>query len=228
MGWPRILRIFKKGELDLTKYDYLCFKVKVDSNRSEVEDDITPFIVNFASHVKGVRYDSLIDFGDKPRIWLPQQLSIADMISKSGFSKREWRNLRKIQLVIAEKNYSDGTKMQFDIQDLALLKFNRPILKKIICDDVIMRSSKKTAVQVEGYGFSDGAKRKNSLLLTVSDNKGKKVSVMTMPLTAKPIVMLDTSNFEYGNYTLTLTVLSENGRKLSTTSKKITIINGLE
>lgn len=229
IGWPRISRYFKKGTLDLTKYDYLYFKVKVDSNRSEVADDTTPFVVNFASHEKNVKYDSLIDLGDKPRVWLTEQLSIADMIAKSGSPKREWRDLSRIQLVISERLYDDGTQLNFDIKDLSLLKFNRPIIKEIICNDIILKcSGNKTAVQPKGYGFSDGVKRNESLVLTILDSANQKVSKMTMPLTADPRFILETSKLKLGYCTLKLTVLGKNKKILSVASKKIKVIRGFE
>lgn len=228
IGWPRISRIFKKGALDLTKYDYLYFKVKVDSNRSEVEDDTTPFIVNFAAQKKSIRYDVLLDLGDKPRVWIPVELSIAEMMSRSGFTKPEWSDLRIIQLVLAESHYRDGTKMSFEIQNLALLKFNRPILQQIICDDVMIRSEKNIVIEADGYGFVDGAKRHDSLILTVMDSNQRNVFSLTAPLTTEPRFILDASKLEPGEHKLILTVLGTDGKKVSLISKKITVINGFE
>ncbi|MCK5843481.1 MAG: hypothetical protein KAG97_02160, partial [Victivallales bacterium] len=226
IGWPRISRVFKKGALDLTKYDYLSFKVKVDSDRSEVEDDVTPFIINFASYAKGVRYDLKLDFGDKPRVWLSEKLSIADMISKSGFPKHDWCDLRIIQLVIAENFYADKTKLVFDFRNLALLKFNRPILKSIICGAVLLNSDKNIVVRVDGYGLGSAEKRGDSLVITVKDSNGKKVHSDTTLFKQDALFVFDASKLNIGTLKLELSIIDSLGKSISSISKKIEVIKG--
>jgi glycosyl hydrolase family 123 len=226
IGWPRIREDFKPGQLDLTKYDYLYFKVKVDSNRSEVADDKTPFIVNFAGYSKGVKYDVRLDLGDKQRTWVPVTLSLRHMMLNSGFSEKEWKNLKHIQLVIAEGHYSDNTKLEFEIRDIALLKFNRPIIQAIDSSDLVIRPQKHYLVKVKGFGFEDAAKQTSKLVVTVSNSAKETVLNEKFPLSVKPQFVFDFASFDLGSYKLTVSVINAKGKTVSTKSKIIKVING--
>jgi len=50
VGWPRLGRDFKPGELDMSQYDTLEFWMRIDSNRDEVADDRTPVGLVISSH----------------------------------------------------------------------------------------------------------------------------------------------------------------------------------
>ena len=50
VGWPRIRRSFKKEQLDISAYDFVELRLRVDSDRDEVADDITPLGVSISSH----------------------------------------------------------------------------------------------------------------------------------------------------------------------------------
>jgi hypothetical protein len=64
VGWPRVAREFKPGELDLSGYDTLELWIRVDSNRDEVTDDHTPIGVVISSHEKKTAlYETTVDLG---------------------------------------------------------------------------------------------------------------------------------------------------------------------
>jgi hypothetical protein len=226
VGWPRLRHDFKKGQIDLTKYDYLYFRVKVDSNRSEVADDTTPFTVNFASYTKGVKCDISLDLGDKQRTWMPVTLSLRQMMSNSGFSGKDWKDLKHIQLVIAESHYHNDTRLEFEIQDIALLKFNCPIIQTIDSSNLMIGPLKHYLIKVKGFGFADAAKQKASLVATLVNAAKKTVFTQTVSLSSNPQFVLDFDSISPGSYKLTISVINANQKTVSTKSKMIKIING--
>ena len=50
IGWPRISRSFKPGELDLSRYESLVFWIRTDSSREETDPSPTPLGLVIRSH----------------------------------------------------------------------------------------------------------------------------------------------------------------------------------
>ena len=226
MGWPRIRHGFKKGQVDLSKYDYLYFKVKVDSDRSEVADDTTPFIINFSSYSPGTKYDVRIDLGDKQRTWIPVVLSLREMIMSSGSSYENWKQLAAIQLVIAESFYKHDTQLEFEIRDLALLKFNSPIIQDIVCSEIVISPQQNYLIDVKGFGFESGIKQKATITTILTNLSGKRVIKQQLPLSEKPQFILNLESLTHGPYQLIISVVDVEQKVLSSKTKTIEIIKG--
>jgi len=64
VGWPRVARDFKPGQLDLTYFDALAFWLRIDSNRDEGPDDHTGVGLVIPSHArKKALYEKTVDLG---------------------------------------------------------------------------------------------------------------------------------------------------------------------
>ena len=225
IGWPSIQYYFTQNSLDLTKYDYLYYRIKIDSNRSEVADDTTPLVMTFKCYA-GIKYNDRIDLGGKQRSWLTQIISLKQLIARSGLSATKWHSLKKLQLVIYERLYADGDKLQFDIADIAFLKFNRPVIRAIECSNPIMLPAKHYVINVSGFGFTKAMKNSTQLVITLTDSQNRVVIDKKMAVTSNPRAILNLSSLPADDYQLTLAIKDKNGRLLSSKTKKIKLIKG--
>lgn len=225
VGWPRIRHNFKKMQLDITKYDYLYFKVKIDSNRSEVADDTTPFTFNISSF-SGASFDKYLDLGGKQRVWIPITVSLKEMLISTGRNMSDWKNLKHIQFAIAEKNYAHNTQLRFDICDLAFLKFNRPIIKEIISDEIVILPVNNYLLNIRGYGFEDAIKEKMRLQASLTDANGKTVITEQFATTTPMQYQLNFETINLGSYKLTVSIADATGKQITEKSKYIKIISG--
>ncbi|MCK5830143.1 MAG: hypothetical protein KAH20_07545 [Methylococcales bacterium] len=234
IGWPRTNITFNKGQLDLSDYDYLYFRVNVNSNRSEVADDVTKFIVNFTGYGKGVKHDVTLDFGDKERTWVPVVLSLKDMIKSSNFSIADWSNLKHIQLVLSESQYKHGTQITFKFSDLALLKFNRPIIQEIESSPFVILPKTDYLVKVKGFGFSDQLKKDIVINANIVNEQGLTIINQKKKLSKNPFFNIYLDSLKVGKYKLNLTIIENKNSfffgheevLLSQQAKTIEVING--
>ncbi len=225
VGWPAIHYYFARNTLDLTKYDYLYYRIKIDSTRSEVADDTTPLVMTFRSYA-GVKYNDRLDLGGKQRIWLTKIISLKEMIARSGLSESKWHSLKALQLVIHERLYADGDRLQFDIADIAFLKFNRPVIRAIECSNPVMLPAKHYVINISGFGFAEAMKNKNRLTITLTDSKTQVVINKKMAVSLNPRVALNLSSLRADDYQLTLAVKDKNSRLLSSKTQKIKLMKG--
>jgi hypothetical protein len=203
VGWPRLALTFDPGEVNLAAYDYLYFRVKTDSNRDEVSDDTTPFIINMSARAKErVSRDLHLDLGDKPRVWLPVKISLRDFISGSGRAPDAWRDLRRLQLVVAERDYPDHTRLTFDFADLAFLRFNRPLIGEVEVNDLVLTPARPLVVRVLTYGVRADASPPGQLALRLVGAEGRIKAKRILPLAETVETALDVSSLPPGNYEL--------------------------
>ncbi|MFA7231840.1 MAG: hypothetical protein WC071_11275, partial [Victivallaceae bacterium] len=229
IGWPRIRRDFGPNEIVLTDYDYLTFNVKIDSDRDEVADDFTPFVINFSSYEgghEGFKGDVRIDLGDRQRTWFPVRVSINDMIKRSGREWSKWKHLKGLQLVVEESKYKDGTKLQFDIDQLALVKVKHPIIETVECSDVILLPAKYFIVGIAGMGMSSLAKNSYQLAVNLCDMNGKVVAAKNISLSSGNNVALNLTGIAAGQYRLETMITDKAGKTVSSQNRNIKAVAG--
>jgi len=233
IGWPRTRISFEKNQLNLKDYDYLFFRVNINSNRSEVDDDVTKFLVNFTDYNKKIKHDFAIDFGGKERTWIPIVLPIKEMIKDSKFSENQWSNLKYLQLTLSESDYKNGTKITFNFSDLAFLKFNRPIIQEVESSPFVILPKTDYLVKVKGFGFTGQEKQGVEINASILDEEGKTILSQKKPLTKNPFFNMPLDSLKVGKYKLELAIFeSKNtffGTKkilLSHQSKDLEVIHG--
>lgn len=224
IGWPRLAREFASGEVDLTQYDYLTFNVNIDSDRDEVADDTTPFIVNFSSRA-GVRKDMMLDLGDRQRTWIPVRIAVTDLLRESATDPAQWRQLRQIQLVIAESHYRHGTRLQFDIDRLELVKVAHPMIVRVDCADAILLPARYFAVAAEGLGLTEGGGYLLTATLRGPDGATLAETRDAVTSAARLLLALP-ATLAPGNCLLTLSVTDAAGRPVSTAERQVGVIPG--
>ena len=117
-AWPRIVYNFDQDAVNLNAYSYLRFFIKVKSNRENVIG--TMMIISFAG--TGAKSDYTIDIGKETKRWKEILVPIRNMMSLSGYPAKYWKSMQRIQFVIVESWYEDGTNLKLNIKNIKLLK----------------------------------------------------------------------------------------------------------
>ncbi|HCO93242.1 MAG TPA: hypothetical protein DIU00_04700 [Phycisphaerales bacterium] len=147
VGWPRIARPFRDGELDFSAYDYLSLLIRVDSNRDEVADDSTRLGLSLRSHGTPRRlFETRVDLGDRQRQWIPLRFSLGELIDQAGVGRDPWRSISHVQLFVAESDYAHGTDITFQVQDIKLLRFTSLTIQRVYSPAYITLPRNRLAV----------------------------------------------------------------------------------
>lgn len=226
IGWPGIMRTFTPGVV-MTDYDFLEFNVKIDSNRDEVADDRTPLAVNFIG-ADGFKYTYILDLGDRQREWFPVRIAISNLIKESGLGISKWTQpLQKLQLVIFERNYQDGARLQFDFDRIALIKVKHPIIAAIECPEAVLLPAKYFSMDITNMGVSgSAAKDHDQLTVKLSSKDGKIIASQTVNLSAENNIALNLEGIIAGQYRLEVEIVNKAGKTISSRSKSIEAIAG--
>ncbi len=225
VGWPAIYYYFNATKVDMTQYDYLYYRVKIDSNRSEIADDTTPWVMTFRSSA-GAKYNDRIDLGGKQRVWLTKIIPLKQIILRSSINKDKWKNLSVLQFVIYERLYADKTELTFDLEDIAFLKFARPVIREITCAAPVILPAKHYLIKLDGFGFMAATQKRYRITLNLINSQGSVVVKKEQPMSNQPQWILNLQNIKPGKYQLKLAIKDKNARILSRKSKTINIIKG--
>ncbi len=215
VGWPRIRCYYKNPPLDFTKYDYLKYMIRVNSNRNEVDDDTTLLGFTIKNHNF---YEVTKDIGGRQNVWLPIMFDINELIENSSTGIDPWKNIDMLQIFISEKYYKDKTQLIFDIGSAQLLHFKNPILTSLDVPAIVILPKKEMAIK---YKFTGNLSNRNKYYIKVSllNNNGKCVSEKILPINndrkqpvsgktdsrqspQNKIIVLDTGTVTPGDYTL--------------------------
>ncbi len=216
IGWPRTLKAFARGEVILQDYDYLALKVRIDSNRNEVDDDNTPITINFRLHPSADSAppgrDFRVDLGGEQNLWLTKIIPVRELLA--GLPG-ENLSLAHMQFVVSEANYKHGTNLIFDLYEIALLRNKHPVLKSLDCPDGIFLPAEQLAVPVVLLGR---ATPQFTLQACLKDNRGRQLSIAEMPLSTdqrQPVLHLPLSRLSAAIYQLEVNVLDQSGKPVS-------------
>jgi hypothetical protein len=222
VGWPRLGRNFKPGELDLTSYDMLEIWIRIDSSRDEVTDDHTPIGLGISSHnKKSTLYGTTVDLGDQQRAWIPLRFPLKKAISASDGGLDAWKSISRIQLHISEQNYAHGTRLIFDIGEVSIVRFKTPILTAIEVPHHILLPRKILPIHFSIFG--PGASANDPCTIVASLESGGVSRAELRQNLAEPYnLALPLPIISPGVYTLKLTILNANGKQCSDFAREIT------
>ena len=211
INWPRISTFFGKGEVVLSDYDYLYFKVKITSNRSKKIDFATPMLINFQSY-EGGNYDYKVDLGTKEGVWVSVAIPIKEMIKKSNKSVSDWKFLRFIQFTIAERFYMDKTKFSFEFNKILLIKFTKATIQTIDSSEIVSKSSKEYQVIVKGHGFKKAQELGENMVAVILDSDGKEILREANPIKEESVKFIfNISNLKPKLYKLKVSIVNSEG-----------------
>ena len=211
VGWPRIRRSFAPKEIDFTMYDFLEIDLQFDSNRDEVQDDVTQLGVAFSSHDAPRLYEVERDLGGSQRQLTHLRLPIRELIQECGKGDAPWKSLDYVQLFISESNYADKVKLTFDVRSIRLVRFKQPQIVSSEVPRVILLPIKNMAIACEVAGLKESVTNEDRLLARIIDKSGQAILQTYTNLLPQCTFAIDTSSLNSGSYTLELAVQNKQG-----------------
>ncbi len=225
VGWPRLLHGFAAGTVALDAYDFLVFKVNVDSDRDEVADDVTPFSVNFAGHGGG-KIDIPLDLGDIQRTWRPFRIALRQVLEEVPSGRASLNDLKHIQLVVSEKLYAHGIRLRFDFDELALVRLTRPVLDRIQAPASVLVPAARLPISVTFLGAAAAEQSGCRIRAALLRADGAALSACDAPLSAADGFCLDLTGVTAGEYTLSVRLLDRTGQTQAEGTRPVTAVAG--
>lgn len=227
VGWPRIARSLREGEMDLSLYDYLSLLIRVDSNRDEVADDSTRLGVSLRSHRGPQRlWETRVDLGDRQRQWIPLRFVLHDLIDQAGVGPDPWRSVSLVQLFVSESDYAHDTELRVQIRDVQLLRFTAPTIQTVYAPRYITLPRNDFTVLFDVLGARTVRKGSHTLKASLTSNDGSTRAEQQQDLDAGRVVILDTSTLTPGPCQLTLTITAADGTTCTQESQPMEAVAG--
>jgi hypothetical protein len=223
IGWPRVYRPFAENELDMARYEYLLFRMKIDSDRDEVADDTTP--VGFTVHSNKF-YEVSRDLGGRQRVWLPVLFPIESLIASVGQGEAPWHSIQKVQFFISERGYTHGTKLTFDVSQVKLLRFKSPMIRGIAAPASVLLPTEALPVSVNVMGTRAVTPGSHDLLVSLLDEKGTPHVTAKQDLSAGGDLQLDLSKLPSAAYVLRAAIRTTQGTRCSQVEREIECVPG--
>ncbi|MEN8256032.1 MAG: hypothetical protein ABFR33_11255, partial [Verrucomicrobiota bacterium] len=226
VGWPLTAKSFSSGELDMSGYDYLSLMVRVDSDRDEVADDRTPLEVKVRSHDSKELYQTMPDLGDVQREWIPLRFSIKEMMAAANQGVDPWRNISRIYLILYEKYYAHGTDITFDVADVSLLRFKKPLISKMDFPGYLSIPQNWLPVAFEVMGADLKGQERYIVSATIGDERRHRiVSRKKQDLADGEMIVLDMSELKPGKYEVELKITDKAGAVYSEKTQPLFLID---
>ncbi len=227
IGWPQVARDFPAGEVDMSKYDYLEFLVRVNSDRDEVSDDSTPLGTVINSHAPAGRiFERTQELTEGERIWIPVRFAVEELIAGAERGVEPWQSISQVRLFISERNFRHGTNLIFDIAAVRLLAFQSPVITAVDVPGVVMLPSDHLQVSLLVAGDRDVTAGSHRLIISAVDAEGTTRASFERDLAEGRTAMLDTSRLAPGRYMLNVAIVTPGGQTLSEITKSMECIPG--
>jgi hypothetical protein len=223
VGWPRLGRDFKPGELDMSKYETLEFWLRIDSNRDEVADDHTPIGLVIRSHDKKTGlYETTVDLGGEQRVWLPIRFPVKQMMSRADAGTEPWKSISRVQLYVSEHDYAHGTRLVFDVGEISLLRLTAPAIAGMDAPHHVLLPRSTLAFAFNAIGTGGVVKGSHTVAATLEGTGNQIRAEVRRDLVDAHEVTLPLPAIEPGAYTLRLTIRNSEGKRCSELTQPIT------
>jgi len=227
VGWPRLGRDFKPGELDMSRYETLEFWIRIDSNRDEVADDRTPIGLTLSSHHKqSTLYGTTVDLGGEQRVWIPVRFSLKKIMAAADAGIDPWKSISRVQLYISEHDYAHGTRLVFDVGNVSLLRLKSPMITDLNVPRQMLLPRKYLAFTFDVMGVGEISKGAHSVVATLEGAGGKICGQAQQDLTDPQLMALPLTGIEPGPCTLRLILQDAQGKKGSEFTQIVTALAG--
>ena len=227
VGWPRVVRQFNPGALDMSAYDMLEFWIRIDSNRDEVADDHTPVGVVISAHgKKRALYEKTVDLGGEQRVWVPMRFPVKQMMTEADAGTEPWKSISRVQCFISEQDYRNGTRLVFDIGEISLLRLTTPEIAGMDAPHQLLLPRSTLAFPFDVMGATNGVNGSYTVLATLLPQSGPVLAQVRQDLAAPHRIALSLAGALPGPCTLRLTLLDATGKKCSELTQPVVMHAG--
>jgi hypothetical protein len=223
VGWPRLAREFKQGELDLSRADTLEFWIRVDSNRDEVADDRTRIGLMIGSHrTSKSLYSTTVNLGDAQRTWVPVRFSLKQMIAAADAGLEPWTSISRLQLFISEHDYAHGTRLVFDLGGISALQLTAPVIAGIDAPRHFLVPRATLAFTFDLIGTGAAVQGSHTVIARLEKPDGTGCAEAKQDAGAPGRLALPLKELEPGSYNLRLMIRDAQGKQCSEMAQPVT------
>lgn len=227
VGWPRVGRDFKAGELDMSRYDTLELWIRIDSDRDEVTDDHTPIGIVVSAHgTKKSLYSTQVDLGGQQRVWLPVRFPVKSMMAAADAGTEPWKSISRVQLHLSEHDYRHGTRLVFDVGEVSLLRLTAPVLAGLDAPRHLLLPRRTLAFAFDAIGTGAVTKGSHAAVATLEGADGTVRAEARQDLSEPHRMALSLRGPEPGTYRLRLAIRDAAGKTCSESSQPVTLHAG--
>jgi len=224
IGWPAVSVGIPDNKVRLSDYDYVYFKVKINSNRSETEDANTILRIYVRNHDTRARSDgnTMRDLGGIQRKWIPVTIPVSEILANADSQSDNRAFLQNLRFHLFESDYKHGTRMELDFADICLLRSKYPSVERIIVPGLTLQGERWLGVTVEtlGQGSED-----DTLTVKLVGTDGMAATEVQRALSGEHSyrMNLDMSGVKAGIYSLRATISDKNDAILSEQERRIEV-----
>ncbi len=217
IGWPMVSFNIEKQNENLQDYDYFTCKIKFESNRNDIDNDITKLRFVFKKPDGKGEYNIEKDLGGNEGLWHSVQIPL---------NKTEMEGATEIIILPYEGFYPDKSEMQFVISDIGLVKFNIPLIKRIDMPNVLLTTDRQLKVGISGFAFGQGAENGCGFELKLRNEAGDVVGALEDEMRENFVTVMNLDELDEGKYILEVKIVDSKDKQLSVETIDINVIEG--
>jgi len=226
IGWPRISRSFKPGELDLSRYESLVVWIRADSSY-KADTNPTPIGLLVRSHAtNGQLFETTVDLNGRLHGWTPLRFSMPDMVAGGGGGLDPWKSISLIQLFISEADFPHGTRLVFDVGEVLAQRMKEPTLIGLDAAGQLLLPSRRISMTFEAAGMMLVSKGSHRIAVTLEKPDAVICAEAQQDLAAGNRITIACQDLEPGAYELRATIRDARGRQCSQLSQPIIVFAG--
>jgi len=227
IGWPRISRGFKPGELDLSRYESLVFWIRTESSRDQADTGHTPIGLVIRSHaLQRPLYEKTVDLGSRQRAWTPLRLSVPEIMAAAGSGVEPWKSISLVQLFISESNFPHGTRLVFDVGEALAQRMTEPTLIGLDAPHHLLLPRRSLSLTFEAAGMMAVSKGSHRITAALEKPGGGIGAEAQQDLAAGNRITIACPELEPGAHVLRATIHDAQGRQCSQWTQPIILHAG--
>ena len=151
IGWPRIARKFQNEGIDISNYDFFSVHVRINSNRDEVKDDVTPLSLVVSSKNK-ISSGTKILTNAQQNKWLHILCPLSSILQK--LPSQEQKNISTMLICTREGDYPDGTELILEFKKPELIKYKQAMITETEIPRIIYSGNNSIKFKIKVVGES--------------------------------------------------------------------------
>jgi hypothetical protein len=226
IGWPRISRSFKPGELDLSQYESLVFWLRIDSSQEKTDRSLPVGLVIRSHGMERPLFEKTVDLGRREHDWTPVRLSVPEIIAAAGNGASPWKSISLVQIFLSESTFPHGTRLTCDLGAVLAQRMKAPTLIGIDAANHLLLWHDSLGLSFEAAGMKAVSKGSHRITVALERSDGAIGAEAQQDLAAGNRIAIPLRSLEPGSYVLRATIHDAHGRRCSQWSQPITLQAG--